>query len=32
MPFDGTNNDIDRDFDTFEAIGRHVDGLVEGVV
>jgi hypothetical protein len=32
MPFDAANNDIERDFDILEAIGGHLDGLMEAVV
>jgi hypothetical protein len=32
MPYDGANNDIETDFDVLEAIGRHVDDLVTGLV
>jgi len=31
MPYDGTNDDLDHDFETLEALGEHVDGLVESV-
>ena len=32
MPLDGTTDDIEADFETLEAIGAHVDGLIESLM
>ncbi len=32
MPFDGTSDDLEHDFDILEAIGRRLDGLMKGLI